>query len=81
MTERAGGTESSLISLHFQEIFTIITSKSSLKIICVHVGVCVVQLFYDNFISHTHIVFLLSLSIVLVFVSIHNFLCISLVVI
>lgn len=34
------------------------------------------QLFCDNFISYTHIVFLLTLSIALVFVSILIFLCI-----
>jgi len=36
--------------------------------------------FYDNFISHTHIIFLLSFSIVLVFVSIHTLLCKNMVV-
>jgi len=36
--------------------------------------------FCDNFFSHTHIIFLLSLSIVLVFVSMLHFLCKMLVV-
>jgi len=36
--------------------------------------------FCDNFLSHTHIMFLLSLSNVLVFVSIHLFICKPMVV-
>ena len=43
-----------------------------------------IHLFYNNFcgnfLSHTHIIFLLSLSIVLVFVSVHTFLCKNMVV-
>ena len=31
--------------------------------------------FYDNFLSHIHIIFLLSLSITLIFMSILTFLC------
>ena len=34
-----------------------------------------VQPFFNNFIFHTHIIFVLSFSIVLVFMSIHIFLC------